>query len=66
MYMYIQITCTCSQCVMYTTSIVRMHNGKYVYSTLALGKEREIVKEETALRKEEEAVCCYVHVDVHV
>jgi hypothetical protein len=28
-----------------------MHNihGKYVYSTLALGKEREIVKEETAL-----------------
>ena len=30
---------------------------------LALGKERE---EETALRKEKEAVCCYVHVDVHV
>ena len=27
---------------------------------------REIVKEETALRKEKEAVCCYVHVDVHV
>ena len=27
-------------------------HGKYVYSTLALGKEREIVKEETALRKE--------------
>ena len=26
----------------------------------------EIVKEETALRKEKEAVCCYVHVDVHV
>ena len=41
-------------------------HGKYVYSTLALGKEREIVKEETALRKEKEAVCCYVHVDVHV
>ena len=38
--------------------------GKYVYSTLALGKEREIVKEETALRKEKEAVCCYVHVHV--
>ena len=37
-------------------------HGKYVYSTLALGKEREIVKEETALRKEKEAVCCYVHV----
>ena len=31
-----------------------------MYSTLALGKEREIVKEETALRKEKEAVCCYV------
>ena len=29
-----------------------------MYSTLALGKEREIVKEETALRKEKEAVCC--------
>ena len=41
-------------------------HGKYVYSTLALGKEREIVKEETALRKEKEAVYCYVHVDVHV
>ena len=39
-----------------------------MYSTLALGKEREIVKEETALRKEKEAVCCYVqcHVDVHI
>ena len=36
-------------------------HGKY---TLALGKEREIVKEETALRKEKEAVCCYVHVGV--
>ena len=34
-------------------------HGKYVYSTLALEKEREIVKEETALRKEKEAVCCY-------
>ena len=31
-----------------------MH-GKYVYSTLALGKEREIVKEETAPKKEKEA-----------
>ena len=31
----------------------------YIYSTLALAKEREIVKEETALRKEKEAVCCY-------
>ena len=37
-----------------------------VYSTLALGKRREIVKEETALRKEREAVCCYIHVYVHV
>ena len=37
-----------------------------MYSTLALEKEREIVKEETTLRKEKEAVCCYVHVDVHV
>ena len=37
-----------------------------MYSTLALGKEREIVKEETALRKEKEAVCCYVYVYVHV
>ena len=30
-----------------------------MYSTLALEKEREIVKEETALRKEKEAVYCY-------
>ena len=37
-----------------------------VYSTLALEKEREIVKEETALRKEKEAVCCYVHVHVYM
>ena len=37
-----------------------------VYSTLALGKERKIVKGETALRKEKEAVCCYVHVYAHV
>ena len=36
-----------------------------MYSTLALGKGREVVKEETALRKEKEAVCCYVHVDVY-
>ena len=50
-----------------TASVRAIHvHGKYVYSTLALGKEREIVKEETALRKEKEAVCCYVHVDVHV
>ena len=34
-----------------------------MYSTLAL---EEIVKEETALRKEKEAVCCYVHVPVHI
>ena len=32
---------------------------KIVYNTLTLEKEREIVKEETALRKEKEAVCCY-------
>ena len=36
-----------------------------MYSTLALGKEREIVKEETALRKEKEAVCCYVHAYIY-
>ena len=30
-----------------------------MYSTLALEKEREIVKEEAALRKEKEALCCY-------
>ena len=30
-----------------------------MYSTLALEKEREIVKKETALRKEKEAACCY-------
>ena len=35
-----------------------------MYSTLALEKEGEIVKEETALRKVKEAVCCYVHVHV--
>ena len=35
-----------------------------MYSTLALGKETEIVKVETALRKEKEAVCCYVHVRI--
>ena len=38
--------------------VIHVH-GKYVYSTQALEKEREIVKEETALRKEIEAVCCY-------
>jgi hypothetical protein len=55
MYMYIQ-----------TGDVYTVHvHGKYVYSTLALGKEREIVKEETALRKEKEAVCCYVHVDMY-
>ena len=44
-----------------------------MYSTLALEKEREIVKEATALRKEKEAVCCYVtctcihvHVEYHM
>ena len=46
---------------------VHMHvHAKYVYSTLALGKEREIVKEETALRKEKEAVCCYVHLYMYM
>ena len=35
-----------------------------MYSALALEKEREIVKEETALRKEKEAVYCYA-VQVH-
>ena len=34
-----------------------------MYSTLALEKERE---EETAFRKEKEAVCCYVHVYVYM
>ena len=47
--------------------LVRVYNcihlhGKYVYSTLALGKEREIVKEETALRKEN--TCLYVHLPI--
>ena len=37
-----------------------MYHGKYVYSTLALEKERKIVKEDTAFRKEKEAV--YSHV----
>ena len=35
-----------------------------MYSTLALGKEREIVKEETALGKDKETICCFVHVHV--
>ena len=35
-----------------------------MYSTLALEKEREIVKEETALRKEKEAVCMYMYMYV--
>ena len=47
------------------TSVIHVHvHGKYVYSTLAL--EKYIVKEETALRKEKEAVCCYVHVCVYI
>ena len=38
-----------------------------MYSTLALENEREIVKEETALRKEKEAVCCYaVHNRIYI
>ena len=45
-----------------TKNIYMYMHGKYVYSTLALGKQTEIVKEETVLRKEKEAVCCYVHV----
>ena len=53
-------TCKCTS----VYDIMYIH-GKYVHSTLALGKEREIMKEETALRKEKEAVCC-VHVYVHV
>ena len=47
-------------------SWLTVKHGKYVYSTLALGKE--IVNEETALRKEKEAVCCYAvccYVHVH-
>ena len=39
---------------------VHVH-GKYVYSTLAL---EEIVKEETALRKE--AVCCYMYMYIYI
>ncbi len=58
-------THACVWCTVTRSNIVCIH-GKYVYSTLPLGNEREIVKEETALRKEKEAVCCYVHVDVHV
>ena len=53
-----QVKIFCHKCL-------KVH-GKYVYSTLALEKVREIEKEETALRKEKEAVCCCVHVDVHV
>ena len=60
--LYVQCTCIHVPFYIQTCTI----HGKYVYSTLALGKEREIVKEETALRKEKEAVCCYVHVHVHV
>ena len=42
----------------------RVHvHGKYVYSTLALEKEREIVKEETALRKQY-AVMLYMYMSV--
>ena len=50
-------------------------HGKYVYSTLALGKEREIVKEETALkeRRKKQYTVMYmymyiynIHVHVHV
>ena len=33
-----------------------------MYSTLALGEEREIVKEETALRKEKEAAFVHVYI----
>ena len=44
------------------TTVYHEYTWENVYSTLALGKERERVKEETALRKEKEAVCCYVHV----
>ena len=32
-----------------------------MYSTLALGKEREIVKEETALRKEYAVIYMYMY-----
>ena len=35
--------------------------GKYVYSTLALGKEGEIVKEETPLRKEYAVMYMYMY-----
>ena len=45
--------------------LIHVH-GKYVCSTLALEKEREIVKEETALRKEKEAVCCYVQMYMYM
>ena len=49
--------------MLYVNEVSR--HEKYVYSTLALGKEREIVKEETALiRKEKEAV--HVHVDIQI
>ena len=37
-------------------------HGKYVYSTLALEREREIVKEETALRKRIKNKNCCLHV----
>ena len=71
----ITFMCTLLQCT------VHVH-GKYVYSTLALGKEREIVKEETARkeRKKQYAVmymymyklykdahnCMYTHIHIYI
>ena len=37
-----------------------------MYSTLALEKEREIVKEETALRKEKEAVYAVMYMYMYM
>ena len=48
---------TCIYCE-FRALVIRIYMEN-VYSTLALEKEREIVKEETALRKKKEAVCCY-------
>ena len=59
---------TCTYSVPTCTMYMYIVHGKYVYSTLALEKEREIVKEETALRKEKEAVCtciCMHHQPVY-
>ena len=60
---FLPYMCTYSVHVYYVCSVYIQYMENMC---IAIEKEREIVKEETALRKEKEAVCCYVHVDVHV